>query len=64
MVESSKKTRKATRLRDLAISRLGDPRVPIDINHQMNRVSGPNHAKFVSYLGVLTQSKVLILVSN
>jgi len=53
MVDSSKKTRKATHLKAFTVSRLGGARVAIDIDPQTGRASGPNHAQFVNYLGVL-----------
>jgi len=43
---------------------LGGARVLIDIDPQTGRASDPNHAQFVSYLGVLARSKVSILVPN
>jgi len=64
MADSSKKTREATRLRALTISHLGGVRVPVDIDPQTGRASGPNQARFVTYLGVLARSKVSILVPD
>jgi len=53
MADSSKKTREATRLRAITINRLGGVKIPVDIDPQTGRASGPNSAKFVSYCGVL-----------
>jgi len=64
MADSSKKTKAATSLRALTVSRLGGSRVPIDIDPQTSRASGPNHGQFVSYLGVLARSKVSILLPD
>jgi len=64
MADSSKKTREATRLRAITIIRLGGVRVPVDIDPQTDRASGPNQAQFASYCGVLARSKVSILVEN
>ena len=58
MVESSKKTREPTRLRHLAIRRLGNARVSIDIDIQTSMTLDPIHAQFVNYLGILTRSKM------
>jgi len=46
MAESSKKSREATRLTALTVNRLGGSRVPVDIDPQTSRASGPNHAQF------------------
>jgi len=64
MVNSSKKTREATRLKAIAINRLGGIKIPVYIDPQSGRASGPNGEKFGSYLGVLTRSKVSILVPD
>ena len=64
MVDSSKKTREATRLKAIAINRLGGIKIPVDIDPRSGRASGPNGAKFGSYLGVLARSKVSILVPD
>ena len=64
MGDSSKKTREATCLKAIAINRLGGFKIPVDIDPQSGRVSGPNGAKFGSYFGVLAQSKVSILVPD
>jgi len=53
MADSSKKTREATRMKAIAINRLGGVKVPIDVDPQSGRASGPNKAQFASYLGVL-----------
>jgi len=53
MADSSKKTREATRLEGIAINCLSGLKIPIDIDPQSGRASGPNGAKFGSYLGVL-----------
>jgi len=55
MANSSKKTRKATRLRVISINRLGGVKVPVHIDPQISRASGPNQAQFASYLGVLAR---------
>jgi len=62
MADSSKKTREPTRLRNLVIRRMGNKKVPVQTDPQTRRASDPNHAQFVSYLGVLARSKVSILV--
>jgi len=41
MVDSSKKTREATRLRAITINRLSGVRVPIDIDPHTGKASGP-----------------------
>jgi len=64
MADSSKKTREPTRLRNLVIRRMGNNRVPVQVDLQTGRASNPNHAPFVSYLGVLARSKVSILIPD
>jgi len=64
MADSSKKTRDTTRLKAIAINRLDGIKIPVDIDPQSGRASGPNSAKFGSYLGVLARSKVSILVPD
>jgi len=64
MADSSKKTTKGTRLKAIAINRLGGIEIPVDIDPQNGRASSPNGAKFGSYLGVLARSKVSILVPD
>jgi len=64
VVDSSKKTREATRLRAITINRLGGIKILIDIDPQYGRAPGPNSAKFASYCGVLARSKVFFLVPN
>jgi len=54
MVDSSNKTRETKSLRALTVNRLGGSRVPVYIDPQIGRTSGPNHAQFVGYLGVLS----------
>jgi len=53
MVESSKKTKDPTRLRNIVIRHMDNNRVLVQINLRTNRTSDPNHGQFVSYLGVL-----------
>jgi len=53
MADSSKKTREATRMKAIAINRLGGVKVPVDVDPQTGRASGPNKAQFPSYFGVL-----------
>jgi len=53
MVDSSKKTREGTRLKAIAINRLGGIKIPVDIDTQSGRALGPNSAKFGNYCGVL-----------
>jgi len=62
MAKSSKKTREVNRLRALTMSCLGGSKVPDDIYPETGRASGPNHVQFVSYLGILTRTKVSILL--
>jgi len=64
IADSSKKTSEATRLKAIAINRLSGIRIPVDIDPQSGRASGPNGAKFGSYLGVLARLKVSILVPD
>jgi len=64
MADYSKKTREATRLKAIAINRLGGIKIPVDIDPHSGRASGPNGVKFGSYLGVLARSKVSILVPD
>jgi len=64
MVESSKKTREVTWLRHLVITHLGNVIVPFEIDHWTGKSSGTNQAQYVSFLGVLTQLKVFILVHD
>jgi len=64
MADSSKKTREAKHLKAIAINRLGVINIPVDIDPQSGRASGPNGAKFGSYLGVLARSKISILVPD
>jgi len=64
MADSSKKTREATRLRNLVIRRMGNARVPIQIDPQTSRELGPNHAQVLSYLRILTRPKVSILAPD
>ena len=64
MVDSSKKNREATCLKAIAINRLGGIKMPVDIDPQSGRASGPNGSKFGDYLGVLARSKVSILVPD
>jgi len=56
MAESSKEIRDPTQLRNLVIRHMGNNRVLVQV------WLGLNHAQFRSYLGVLDQSKVSILV--
>ena len=58
MADSSNNTREATHLKPIAINHLGGIKIPIYIDPQSGRASGPNFAKFGSYLGVLARSKV------
>ena len=62
MSDSQKKSREPTRLRDVTASRLGGLKVVVDLDPQTGWASGPNRVMFVSYLGVLTRTKVSILV--
>ena len=55
---------KLQRLKAIAINRLSGIKIPVDIDPQSGRASGPNGAKFGSYLGVLARSKVSILVPD
>jgi len=64
MADSSTKTREATHLKAIAINCLGGIKIPVDIDPQSGRASGPNGAKFDSYLGVLARSKVSISVPD
>jgi len=59
LLTHQKKAREATCLRGLTIGCLGGVRVPIDIDPHIGRASVPNHAQFVSYLGVLAHSRSL-----
>jgi len=61
---SSKNTKEPTRLRNLVIRHMGNNKVLVQIDPQTSRASSPNHAQFISYLGVLTRSKVSILVPD
>jgi len=63
MADSSKKTREPTQSRNLVIRCMGNNRVPFQIDPQIGKAD-LNHAQFVSYLGVLTRSKVSILVPD
>jgi len=51
-------------LKAIAINCLSGIRIPVDIDSRSGRASGPNGAKFGSYLGVLAQSNVSILVPD
>jgi len=64
MVEPSRKYREATRLTALTVNRMGGSKVPVNIDPQTGRSHDPNHPKFVSYLGVLTRTKVSILLPD
>jgi len=64
MVDSQRKSREPTRLRDVTASRLGGSKVVVDLDPQTGRASGPNRVVFFSYLGVLTRTKVSILLST
>jgi len=44
MADSSKKTREATRMKVIAINHLGGVKVPVDVDPQTGRASGPNKA--------------------
>jgi len=46
------------------IRHMGSQKVPFQVDPQTGRASGPNQAQFVSYLGVLAQSKVSILIPD
>ena len=61
MSDSQKKSREPTRLRDVTASRLGGLKVVVDLDPQTGWASGPNRVMFVSYLGVLTHTKMSIL---
>jgi len=61
MADSQRKSREPTRLRDVTASRLGGSKVIVDLNPQTGRASDPNRVVFVSYLGVLTHTKMSIL---
>jgi len=64
MVESSQKTREATRMKHLARKQLIKGKVQVEIDPHTRRAKGPNQNDFVSYLGVLARSKVSILERN
>ena len=64
MADYSKKTREGTRMKAIAINRLGGVEVPVDVDPQTGRASGLNKAQFASYLGVLARIKVSILVPD
>jgi len=58
---SNKKTRAATHLQKQALKRLSNAKTHVDIDPQTGRPIGPNRQNFVTYLGVLAQTKVSIL---
>ena len=56
--------RGGTRLRDLTVSRSSEQRIPIEIDMQTGKASGPNKDKFVSYVALIARSKVSILIDK
>ncbi|KAK7361666.1 hypothetical protein VNO77_03740 [Canavalia gladiata] len=56
-----KKGRRATRLRELTLSRSGEQRIPIEFDKATGNPLGPNNTKFKSYVALLGRSKASIL---
>lgn len=56
---TSKKGRRATRLRSLTVNRSGDQRISIEFDHDCMPV-GPWEKKFCSYVALLARSKASI----
>ena len=59
-----KKGRRATRLRELNISRSSDQKLPIQFDMQTGRATGEHKARFTSYVALLGRSKVSILIED
>ena len=56
-----KKGRRATRLRELTLSRSGEQMIPIQFDQATGNPLGPNKTKFKSYVALLGRSKTSIL---
>jgi len=62
VVESSKKKSiVTTHLQNLAIKRLSNTKIYVDVDPQIGRAKRTNHHNCVSYLGVLAQTKTFIV---
>ena len=54
--------RYVTRLSGLTTSRIARERTQVDVDPRSGRASGPNAAKFKSYLGVLVRHHISIFI--
>ena len=54
--------RSATRLSGLTTGRVARERTQVDVDPRSGRASGPNAAKFKSYLGVLVRHHISICI--
>ena len=61
---TQKKGRRATRLRDLIVSRSADQRLSIEFDMNTGKVLGEHSTKFTSYVALLDISKVSILIDD
>ncbi|WVZ17512.1 hypothetical protein V8G54_010494 [Vigna mungo] len=58
------KRRRATRLKDLTISRSADQRLPIQFDMSTGKILGDNRVRFTSFVALLGRSKVSILIDK
>ena len=59
-----KKGRRATRLKELTLSRSADQRIPIEFDQSTGIPVGKNKTKFKSYMALLGRSKASILKTD
>nr|KYP31016.1 hypothetical protein KK1_049246 [Cajanus cajan] len=56
--------RSVTRLFGLTVGRIAKERIPVEVDPRSGKASGPNAAKFKSYLGVLARRHVSIIIPS
>ena len=56
--------RSVTRLPGLTAGRIAKERIPVDVEAQSGKASGPNAQKFKSYLGLLARRHISITISS
>ena len=61
---TSKKTRKVTRVRSLAIRAVGAKRPMVHVDPTPGNVDGPHRKKLRTYLGIVTRDKVDVIYDN
>jgi len=63
-LSTSKKTRKATRLKSLATRPVGTEKLVVHVDPTTKRVDGPHRKKLRTYLGIITGDKVDFTIDN